>query len=304
MKILDYYLNQQNNSIWYHKFQSTSSKQSGKTFSYVNTNFRYLLSFVEQFEKFKSNFGKERKDWSERLPCGQESDKHRVINLMRAGFITMEEGYYFVTPKGLALMDLANSDLINIEKWILIFLLILDYKGETRKVDILKTTLDVFRKINISGVRKDIFLNALEKNLKISKKDKLFEEDIFWLISFVNDSQFLNIYNCNSEQEKNCLKEYVKNCSKDKRSRDLIAHKFVNSGAYNCSMFKDDINVLYFSDVVVRSRNLEPIQFFEELVSLYVEHYSIADKTKIMLFIQNHKSIYEKIRLAIFKEDF
>lgn len=304
MSILDYYLNQQNNPIWYKKFQSTSSKQSGKTFSYVNTNFRYLLSFIEQFEKFKSNFGKERKDWSERLPCGQESDKHRVINLIRAGFILMEEGFYFVTPKGLAVMDLANADLKDSEKWILMFLLILDYRGDLRKIDILRTTIDVFYKVNFSGVDKDIFVSFLKDNLKISKKELLFEQDIFWWISFVNDNQFLTIYNSSSEDEKNDLKVYVKDCSLDNKSKDLIAHKFVNSGAYSCSMFRDDINVLYFTDFVIKSRYLESQQFFESLVSLYCEQYEYADKAKIMKFINNHKSIYETIRLRIFKEDF
>lgn len=304
MSILNYYLTQQRNPIWYQKFQSTSSKQSGKTFSYVNTNFRYLLSFIDQFEKFKSNFGKERKDWSEKLPCGQELDKHRVINLLRAGLITTQEGYYYVTPKGMALMDLAKSNLKDADKWILLFLLLIDYKSETRKFDVLRTAQETFNKIVASGVNKEDLLFAVRNNLTISEKERLFEEDVFWLVSFVNDLQFLTLFNSSTEEEKKNLKEYVKNCSHNKDSKDLIAHKFVSSGAYNCSMFRDDLNVIYFSRIVIESKNLEYPDFFEKIVSAYSERYRSTNKIVIMNFINNHKSIYESIRLAVSKEDF
>ena len=304
MNILNYYLTQQNNPIWYQKFQSTSSKQSGKTFSYVNTNFRYLLSFIDQFEKFKSNFGKERKDWSEKLPCGQELDKLRVINLLRAGFITTQGGYYYVTSKGMVLMDLAKSTLKDVDKWILLFLLLIDYKGETRKFDVPKTAQETFNKIVASGVSKEDLLFAIYKNLTISEKEKLFEEDVFWLVSFVNDFRFLTLFISSSSEEKKSLKEYVKGCSHNKESKDLIAHKFVSSGAYNCSMFRDDLNVIYFSRIVIELKNLCYPDFFEAITSAYSEHYHSANKRLIMNFINNHKSIFENIRLAFSKEDF
>ena len=47
--ILDYY-NERNKDVNYVKeFQSTASKKSGKTFWYINTNIRFIMSFINSF---------------------------------------------------------------------------------------------------------------------------------------------------------------------------------------------------------------------------------------------------------------
>ena len=57
MNILDYYLECQKNSSWVVKFQSTSGAQAGKTFSYINTNFRAITAFFNQLQMFESKDG-------------------------------------------------------------------------------------------------------------------------------------------------------------------------------------------------------------------------------------------------------
>ena len=176
MKLLDYYLTQQKNISWYTKFQSTSSKQSGKTFSYINTNFRGIDAFLDQVEKFNKKNGLERSEWNDSQRTGQEKDKHRVINLINAGFFKFETDCYLITPKGVAVLDLLEDDTFNeSEKWLILFLLLLDYKNEVRDLDILATTKETYQYIESAGYSNNDISTLLWESLKVSKKNILFK---------------------------------------------------------------------------------------------------------------------------------
>ena len=216
MDILNYYINQQANNAWYTKFQSTSSKQSGKTFSYINTNFRGIDAFLDQIEKFYKKNGLERSEWNDKMHSGQEADKHRVINLLNAGFFKFETDCYLITPKGLAILDLLNDDSFNErEKWLITYLLLLDYKTEQRELDVLSTTKEIYSYINKAGYSFEEINKHLWASLMIDKKDVLFSRDIFWLISFARDDKFLLKFYESSNEDKEKLFSYVIACSKN-----------------------------------------------------------------------------------------
>lgn len=294
MNILNYYISMQNNEKWYLKFQSTSSKQSGKTFSYINTNFRSLLSFATQFEAFQVNVGKDRNNW-EKWANGQEIDKHRVANMLNANFYVNEENTFRYTAKGLVLKDwLSMSPKKNDETWIILFLLLLDYRSESRPLDLLKTTKEIFELFKNSDYDEKYISNELEKNIRNDKKIKIFSEDIFWLISFVRDKTFIDLYKSSTELERQGLKNYVINCSDNPKTRDCIAHKFIPGGSYQASTFNDDVKTLYYSHFILKSLNLSFDNIIDKLIELYCDTFAV-DGDYIKKFIFDHKSVFNNI---------
>lgn len=306
MNILNYYLDQQNNTSWYTKFQSTSSKQSGKTFSYINTNFRGIDAFLDQIEKFYEKNGLERSEWKDNMRSGQEADKHRVINLLNAGFFKFETDCYLITPKGLAIIDLIKDDSFNdSEKWFILFLLLLDYKNEEREFDVLLTTKEIFEYIIKAGYTKEEINNFLWTALHVDKKDVMFSRDIFWLVSFARDDKFLIKYYESTQAEKESLHEYVIACSKNKKTKDCIAHKFIGGGAYTTSTFIDDLKMLFFANYTI-SNNFDSFEdYLDKILFKYKTKFPTFRVDKTMYFIKNHKSIFKIIykRLSIIALD-
>ena len=302
MNILEYYITQQSNKLWYEKFLSTSGKMSGKTFSYINTNFRSINSFLVQFIKITSKLGKNRNEWNSYLPGGQEADKHRIVNLANAEFITLNGEKYNITYKGLVLLDLDLANLSESENWFLLFLLLLDYHND-RQLDLILTVNGTFEKLEQIGFDKTNILRMLSEAFLIKSKQDLFSKDIFWLISFINDNDFLKLFVSSDEKEKNRLKEYVIDCSSYKDSFDLIAHKFKNSGVYNLKTFKEDLKVLYFTKILLDNIDLKFEEIVSNILNEYKKYYLPYGENNIQSFIKNHKSAFLMIINTI-KEEF
>ena len=298
MNILDYYVTSQANKDWYTKFQSTSNKKSGKTFSYINTNFRELSSFLTQFRAFRDKLGKERKDWNDTLPCGQETDKHRIANLLNSGFITQENNVFRITAKGLVLSDLIDAIEENNYNdsivWCLLFPLLMDYRTEERDFDIFKTTKEYFLALTSVGYSKVEIINMLKKGLNCNKKEILFSSDIFWLTSFYRDKNFIDLYHKSTAFEKEKLKEYLLRENLNKKTKDCIAHKFTSGGAYQTSTFREDLRMLYFVNYVMDSGYFKQ-EFFDDYISECKLNFIASDVSELSKFITNHKSVYMKI---------
>lgn len=293
MTILEYYRKQQQNIDWLTKFQSTSTAKSGKTFSYINTNFREISAFFDQTIKFSKKNGLERNDWNDFQKKGQEKDKHRVINLLNAGFYKFETNCYLITPKGLTLLDLANVEKLNsVDKWLFIFLLLLDYKTEDRDFDILKTTKIVFESLNKVGLTDIEIMSLIKKGFYLDSKYELFEKDIFWLVSFVRDPSFLEIFLRSSENDKRLLFESVEVNSKIKNSTDLIAHKYKSGGVYTSMTFVDDLKVLYFTKIVLDAKEENQYDYLKLIIDSYVSIFPSSNRKFINAFIKNHLSIF------------
>lgn len=296
MKILDYYLSQQKNPIWYQKFQSTSSKQSGKTFSYINTNYRGIDAFFKQMSEFYKKNGLERSEWNDKQKTGQEKDKHRVINLLNAGFFKFETNCYLITPKGQAIVDLLNiPNVKEHDRWILLYLLLLDYKTEERDLDIIHTTEDIFSYITKAGYSNEEVSELMYKGMSADSKEDLFLKDIFWLVSFAKDDVFLSLYAEATDNERESLGKYVSAMLHTKDTQDCIAHKFINGGSYTVSTFVDDLKVLYFTNILLQNRKLDFDSYIEIIVNKYSEKFFSFHKDFVLKFIKNHKSIYKSI---------
>ena len=257
MKILDYYLSKQNNQGWLVKFQSISKDNCGKNFSYYNTNFRNILSFESQILAFLPAVGKQRSQWSKSTKTGQEADKQRVVNLQNAMLIEKKiidstdskKDVFVLTDKGNELIRLLKNTNVSSENkdtlWFLIFLMLLDYRTSENELEIERTSIKIFHNLESLNININSFLKMLIELIRSSKdKETLFKNPLFWLITFNEDKEFLELFVNASSDDKEDLYNWVITCSKSKDSRDLIAHKFVSSGVYSCGSFIDDAYVI------------------------------------------------------------
>lgn len=295
MKILDYYINKQSNSAWLTEYQSTSGSKSGKSFPYINTNFRSIMSFFSQLKMFESKDGVPRDRWYDYQQGGQEKDKHRVINLTNAGFIVRQNGIYNITNKGKTLLALnKEQNITDNEKWPLLLLLLLDYSSDTRCFDIIYVVMNIYTVLNDLGVEAVQLLKYLKIGIKADSKESLFSSDIFWLVSFYKDKEFIKIYLEASEDEKRDLHDYVKSQSHNKLSKDCIAHKFVASGAYAYGTFVDDLKVILSVLIMLMLQDRDPLNYLKVYCALERN----CKSNDIILFYEQNQSefmsVYDK----------
>lgn len=292
MNILDYYINKQKDNAWYISFQSTAKDQNGKLFSCLNVNFRKLTSFFTQLEEFKCKDGKRREEWNSYQENGQEKDKHRIVNLRNAGLITFSNDRYYITEKGKEILRIYDEEeLSDKEKWILLLVLIMDYKTDERELDIVRSAIELINDLSKMGLDRKLFLQKLKQAMFVSSKEQLFTSDIFWLISFAKDPEFIKIYLNSTESEKQKLYDYVILCSKNKKSNDCIAHKFVSGGAYSVSTFNEDINMVLSILIMTTVQDKNWDGYLKVVCKLYVN----CNFDKIKNFMDGNKSIYDDI---------
>ena len=298
MTILEYYSRKQQNKNWEKKFMSTSYKQSGKVFSYVNTNFRGIYSFINQVQKFNSKNGLPRSEWNDKQRKGQEKDKHRINNLLKAGFFELQNNVPHITAKGIAVLDLIEMQNLNKEeKWLLLYLLLLDYKNENNIFEILNSTKETYYSLKEQGFLEDQINVLICKALPSKKNIELFAKDIFWLITFQKDDQFLELFSNSRDEDKYFLYDYVIKNFNEKNKEDFIAHKYTCGGVYTFNTFIDDLKVLYLTNIFLNKNEND----FNKSINLVINEYSKIcyknqiDNKLILKFIKDHNSIYKNV---------
>ncbi len=90
MSLLNIYKEQNKNLDWFEKYHSLGKNKRGRVFGYINTNFRTQSSFISHFKEFENVEDIDRKDWTI-TSYGQESDKHRVVNMLSSKLFKKEK---------------------------------------------------------------------------------------------------------------------------------------------------------------------------------------------------------------------
>jgi len=292
MNIYSLYLERQKNQAWVQKYQSTSNNQCGKTFSYINTNFRSISAFFNQLMMFEPKDGLRRSDWNDFQDNGQEKDKHRVINLINAGFLVQQSDIYRITPKGKLLLSLyRNKTLTDTEKWALLFLLLLNYTYDNKSLDIIYSSMGLYKDLEDAGVSAIQLLKYLKAGLHCSTREDLFSRDIFWLVTFAKDKEFVTCFAKSSESEKQQLYNYVKMASRNKNSKDCIAHKFCSGGAYSVPTFVDDLRVILSLLILLMLQDINPINYLK----LYAKLYHVFKDENLISFYTANQDIFNQV---------
>lgn len=294
MNILEFYLEQQKYPEWYKKFQSMAKDKSGKIFSYSSTTYRYMHNFIADVEKFYRLNGVPMDQWPT-YEDGQKEDKQRTLPLSLANFVYRKEDRYFFTGAGYTCMDLISLDKTDNEEWLLLFLLLLDYRSEWRNNDIILTSKEYIKYLLNCGLNENDVLDQLENLQLIDNIEEVMKTDIFWLITFAKDKQFIEKYIASSDNEKAMLHTYVINEQKNKKSKDCIGHKFVAGGQMLPGQFIEECKTLYVAYRISKNKYETFDEMLEKLFEIYDEIAVVSDYSKIKEFIEGHLSIYEDI---------
>ena len=301
MDILEYYVERNNDSNWVDLYQSTSHKKNGKTFIYVTTNYRFISSFIDIFNKFYSYNGLDRSSWSHNAGHGQENAKQWTVNMTQSKLFKRDGSIYNLTAKGQAFKSFLDLDLDDNSNWLLLYLFLNNsYFGFIPNY-INKKCKEIINSLSDSGYSKDCVLNLIKEVLK--KKDittiDLFSTDIFWLLTFYKDKDFLSLYGLSSKESKEKLFKLPTVDYEHRIFADCVSKKYKPEGQYHYKTFIDDIKVLYFSTIIADANPSNLTDYLDVLFKSYEELYYF-DKSSITDFINNHDDIFQ----IIFKETY
>lgn len=309
MNILEYYRTKQSDYGWVQEFQSTAQGKHGKIFNCLNVNFRSLKTYYIQLDAFKINDGLRRSEWNNYQYNGQEKDKHRIQALKNAKFVISVGDRFFITDKGKLVLRI-NEDkaLTDREKWILIYMLLIDFEYDGKELDLIKSVIDLSNDLGNYGIGGKQLISYLKDSMLLSKKSDIFKKDIFWLITFYKDKEFIKLFLKSTEEEKKQLYDWVISCSNDRNSTDCIAHKFMNGGAYNGNMFNEDINIILCTLVLLTLQDRNYNNFIMLMSKLYNPQINLDRINKIIVenvkvFDETYTNSIGKINILLGVED-
>jgi hypothetical protein len=297
MKLFDYYLLKNNSKSWVEEYQSTSSKKSGKTFSFYNTNFRTISSFYDIFTKFENYVNVPRNEW-ELTKVNQEKAKQWIVNLQQSKLYSKKDGYFTFSKKGMAYKNLINSNLNEDEKWIINLIFLIDSYFENKPNYLLYKVNYFNNKLLESKYQLSDFLDLLNQAIKKSKYSttELFKLRIFWIITFYKDSDIHDFIQNATDEELENISKYIEIQRLKVNSNDCIGHKFKNSGQYNTNSFLDDMKILYFVNFIIQNNLLAfEFDYFVEALIFEYKKFRIVDKRKIIDFFKQEQDVFFEI---------
>ena len=302
MNIFDYYVEKNKDSNWVDLYRSTANKNNGKTFLYINTNYRSIYAFIDIFEKFYKYNNLERDQWKINANHGQEEAKQWVVNMAHSKLFKKDGNHYSLTAKGEAFNEFVNADFDETSQWPILYMFLNNAYFGLKPNYINKTCSSVLSALTETGYSYDEILAAAKEVL--NKKDnislvELFAKDIFWILSFYKDKDFLYIYKNAAPKEKERLFAFCSSNYTSKTYNDCISYKYKPSGQYAKNTFIDDLRTLFVSLSVARANPLNLKEYVDAVLSCYGEIYTFK-KQEVLDFINAHSDVFQ----IIYKEAF
>lgn len=297
MNVLEYYVERNKDINWVEKFRSTSDKHAGKLFMFFNTNYRSLYAFQDTFCKFLEYNGVERPKWEVNPHHGQEMAKQWVIRMRQSKLFRKHGNIYRLTAKGEAFNDMIKNNYPNVDKWLIIYLFILTSYFKFEPNYLSKRVAQILNKLENANYDIDDIIKTIPDIVSDGNLDllKLFRKDIFWLFSFNEDPDFLQLYKGASDVEKKMLFDYVSKEYHSHRYSDLMSYKYKPSGAYAKSTVLDDFKIVYLTYNINSQNFISKQEFFDCLLDTYKNCFPDCNSTAIALFIEEHSDIMETI---------
>lgn len=311
MRLLEKYKNISKEEEIFNKYYKCGEKALGNMFFFKNTNFRYMTTFEENYNIFKRIDGIDRREWAKNPSYKQENDKHRTVRMFGTKLFSKNERIYYKTEKGNVMEALSTEKVFTPEeKWLLIYLLILDSYFENKSNYILNRSQYVIENFIASGYDE----NAIEERLKEiiksqeNKKSEIAKYDYLYMDTFFqpydNNLDFLSEY-CNAtNEEKEELHNYVKKNIKENNSICIISKKFETSGNYDKKMLIENAKTLFMNKAIYGRKNISFDEFIKDTIDRYLEIENIIDKEKVIKFIYKHKDVFEIIYFNIYEIDY
>lgn len=320
------------------QYGETGVGKYGKIFIFQNTNYRILLSFLKNYKTFKDGAdGVDRSSWEINANHGQEKLKQHTINMIKSKFFSKNERVYYKTRKGDVLENLPDT-FTDQEKWIIIYLLLIDAYFDNLPNYILKRTADIYEdflvykqpKENITKMIKEFIINT--KDLKI---EEIFKQEYIFFDTFYKpyytenkEYDFLSYYINSSNEEKEELykfiidnyndyknltskldnpNEYISNTAREHLMNfpyDVFSQKYKPSGSFNKNMLLDNAKIIYISNFINENNFRDFRDFIHNVIELYSQIEEI-DKGKVYQFIfKEYKDIFEMSYINVFNPDY
>lgn len=316
-------------------YSETGQGKDGRIFIFQNTNYRLLLSFIKNYKTFKDGAdGVDRSSWELNSHHGQESLKQHTVNMIKSRLFSKNERTYYKTRKGEVLENIPQ-EFSDEEKWIIVYLLLVDSYFNNIPSYILKRTEEIFEDLlvyqnsmdKIVNIIKDFILCAKNKNI-----EELFSHDYIYFDTFhkpFKNYDFLSIYMNSPTTEKEelynfinmnyeTLKELIKKSksedeiiSADAKTKlinyqfDVLTKKYQPSGVFNKNMLIDNAKILYLSNFINNNTFRDFSDYINKVINCFCEIEEI-DKGKMCQFIfnNNYKDIFEMCYINIFNPDY
>lgn len=300
--LLEIYKERNKDLKWFNKYFSLAKGNSGRLFEYTTTNFRGQKSFFDQFKKFEKIENKNRSDWG-LVKSGQEKDKQRVVNMLASKLFMRElrgkrkdKNFIFhKTEKGRIYSYFLSEEFPELEEWVLNYMFLLDGHYTNEEKYIIKKTNLIHQKISSIALNTEELIKKIEETInKPYNKYELIKKDFFYLSSFYDDAEFLELYLYSNDREKKELYDYITKNLKAKNDLCCISKKYKTSGNFDAGTFIDEGKVFYFTIILqqIKSNNIDNV--IAELLKRYNFLYKNVN-------IKNVKSfIYKKPVLDVF----
>lgn len=301
MNIFDCYIEKNKDASWVELYRSTAHKNNGKTFLYINTNYRSIYAFIDVFGKFYAYNNLDRSQWRVNAHHGQEEAKQWVVNMAHSKLFKKDKNHYSLTAKGEAFKDFIDQEFDKDSQWPILYMFLNNAYFGFKPNYINRTCASILSSLEKIGFTYDEIIEAAKEVLvkkDISVKD-LFATDIFWILSFYKDKDFLFVYKSATKEEKKQLYDYCTSHYISKTYGDCISYKYKPSGQYALGTFIDDLKTLYVSTSVAHANPQNLNDYIEAVLSCYSKIYTIK-KDAILKFIEDHKGVFQ----AIYKEAF
>ncbi len=306
MNLLDKYIELSNDIEAFNKYTQTGEGMYGKTFKFMNTNYRYIKSILTNYNTFKIVDGVDRSEW-EVARHGQEKLKQHTVNMIQMKLFSKNERVYYKTRKG-EVLDKVGEDFSEEEKWLIIFLLILDsYFCDTPNY-ILVRSKEVMEDFMLTNVKEEELLDIIKKFIVMSSTmdiSELFREDYIFFDSFYmtfKNGNFLNIYMESAKEEKEELWNYITRNYKEKLYNCIISKKYKPGGVFDRGMVRDDAKLLFMSQFI----NTQKEERFKDFIDNVINRYTLIESVdigKIKQFIYTNRDVFEMVYYNIFDID-
>lgn len=309
MELLNIYKDLCKNDRWYDVYCSTGEKSNGRMMYLLNTNYRNLWVFETGYNVFKEIENIGRDQWIHNENHGEEKEKQHTVNMLKSKIFSKASNKYYRSKKGLAFGEMLESNFSKEERWIIIYLTILNGYFANVPNYINNRVLQIVNAMEERGISKEEYTELLLDFIKQCDIGdiEIFNHDYLYYDTFYKnfeDIDFLKMYIDSTKAEKEELKGYVinqpKNRETSKEDTCTISYKYKSTGSYVKSTIIDNAKIQYFTLLLLNKDYKNYEEFYEYALLKYSQLYINIDMAKILAFIERYQDVYKLIYEEIF----
>lgn len=281
----------------------SSSKKSVMLYAFKGTNGRSLSSIVDVFKMMEEVEGKERKDWPIVETTGQEKHKQYPVRMLETKLYYRDtNGRFFKTKKGELYNDFIYRNFGEPEQWVINYIFLLDSYFEETEFYLTNRSKEIFDLLNKVLPSDYIYksIKSLIANINdIRSFSDLIEYDLFYLLSFYNDGDFLKKYFESNELSKRALREYILENYTNHSYACCLSRKYKPGGVYNISEFKDDVLIFGISLDIYNGGKYDNYYFALSGILSIIKRYIHFSADQVTSYLEDKTEIIEPILLNV-----